>query len=121
MPWCENVYRMCGNAPPFITGAGLLPGFLTFLGLLSVAVSLRVFMVKRKVYMIFVALASGLMVLLISGSWILNPVGLTFFGTVAYTPLYGAYVTVLSVLIVSEMVFLQIVTTAEKQLSLGMA
>ena len=120
MPWFEDIYRWCGMCPPFRIGFSFIPGSFTFYVLLSVAVFQLVFMLKRKVYMIFAVLASGLMALLISGNWILNPVEkLGYFGTVTYTPLYGAYVTLLGALIISTMAFVYIAATAEKQLSLS--
>jgi hypothetical protein len=98
-------------------GTVILSGIYTFMGLTTAAMFQLVFMVKRKVYMIFVVLISGLVALFVSGSWILQP--FEYGGSGTYTVLFGAYAALLGAIAVSGMAFLYIAATAEKQRSLS--
>jgi hypothetical protein len=101
----------------FEAGTMIFPGTYTLMCLISAAMFQLFFMIKRKVYMIFVELISGLVALFVSGNWILQ--SFEYGGSGTHTVLYGAYVALLGAMIVLGMAFLYIAATAKKQLSLS--
>jgi hypothetical protein len=78
-----------------------------------------VFMAKKKLYMVFPVLATTLVALFILETWIGEPVAYEYGSGGTYTVLYGAYVTLLDIVVVSATAFLYLAFTAEKQLNLG--
>ena len=100
-------------------GTLILSGIYTFASLMFAAIFQMVFIAKKKLYMVFPVLATALVALFILETWIGEPVACEYSSGGSYTVLYGAYVTLVGIVVVSATAFLYLAIAAEKQLNLG--
>jgi len=126
LPWGINFPTTRHPEQYVVAGTSLASGIFALIGLISAVMFLLIFTSKRKAYMVFAVLTSGLVTLIISGNFIQYPsyhIGNRFIpipirppgGILPPTALYGAYVTLIGALTVSGLAFLYIAATAEKQ------
>jgi len=97
------------------TGTSLDSGVYTLIGLVFAALFQMIFTARKKLHTILPVLATMLTALSILGNWMCLPA----YGVGTYRILYGAYVTLLSIAVVSATAFLYLTLNAEKRLSLG--
>jgi len=94
----------------------LASGVYTFAGLIFAALFQLIFTSRKKLYMILLVLVTMLIGLSILGNWMYWP---AYDDVGTYNVLYGAYVTLLSIAVVSATAFLYLTLKAEKHLSPG--
>jgi hypothetical protein len=99
-------------------GTWIFSGIYTLASLIFAATFKLFFMAKKKLYVNLVVLVTTLIAFFVLETWIRDPVVYEFGRDGTYTVLYGAYVTLLSVVAVSVTALLYLAVAAEKQLSL---
>jgi hypothetical protein len=118
LPWGRHNPSMYYPWQDVRVGTWIFSGIYTFVILMFAAAFQLVFMIKKKLYMVFPVLVAVLIALFISVTWVQEPVALEYGSDGSYTVLYGVYVTLLGVTSVAIMAILHLTITAEKQLRL---
>lgn len=96
LPWGEREWPPGVMARPnYLLGIELTLGQFALIGCVVTAVSLLLFRIRNQKYSIAFALLGGLITMLCSLAWILNPGALALSGWPPYRVLYGAYVSLI--------------------------
>lgn len=119
LPWGKHNPTVFNPWQDVRVGTLIFSGIYTFASLVFATAFQLVFIIKKSPYALLAMLATTLVALFVSGAWINEPAANEYGLDGTYTVLYGAYVTLLSTVVVSATAFLHLVIIVEKQMRAG--
>jgi len=122
LPWGKHNPTLFNGWQDVKVGIEIFPravGIYTFASLVFATAFQSVFITKKSPYALLAMLATTLIALFASGVWINEPVANEYSPDGTCTVLYGAYVTLLSTVVVSATAFLYLVAIVERQVRAG--